>query len=115
MGEEVNIKQLQKEVYQNTINLGYEVNKKTTLKKLKEELKEFKDSGKRHFSVIKESLEIKDDKNFLDHFNKRLKNTEYDEIPDMFFVLLSYCEKNNIDFETLVLNKLRYNKLRGIK
>lgn len=111
----MDIKKLQKHVYRNTFELGYRVNKKTTVKKLKEEIKEFKDSGKRHHSVIQESLEIINDKEFLEHFNNRIKNTEYDEIPDMFFVMLSYCEKNEIDFESLVKNKLRYNSLRDPK
>jgi hypothetical protein len=111
----MNIKELQEKVYRNTLRLGYSIDKKTTIKKLKEELNEFRDSGKRNYSVIEESFNILEDEEFLKHFNNRIKNTEYDEIPDMFFVILSYCEKNYIDFETLVKNKLRYNSLRDPK
>ena len=104
--------ELQKAVYDTTKSLGYTVNKGNTLRKLKEELKEFR-HAKRSDSFRSEFLSnIQDDKAFKECFEHHVKHTEHDEIPDMFFVLLSYCQEYDIDFETLVMNKLRYNKLR---
>ena len=108
----IDLTKLQYDVWTNTKRLGYLITKKTTLKKLKEEIKEFKKAKPVRWDKSLKLSMFKSDKQFLHAFENDIKGTEHDEIPDKFFVLLSYCEENNIDFSILVANKLRYNKLR---
>jgi hypothetical protein len=108
----IDLVKLQKQVWNNTVRMGYTINKKTTIKKLKEELKEFKLSRVIPNFRAEHLSNIKNNSDFVFNFECHVKHSEHDEIPDMFFVLLSYCEQNNIDFETLVMNKLKYNKYR---
>ena len=109
----MNIKDLQKEVYKTTVDLGYKINKKTTVKKLKEEFKEFKVANTKNKGLAYPAKDIKSDKDFKQYFDAYIKGSEFDEIPDMIFVLLSYCEEVGIDAETLIKNKLRYNYVRN--
>lgn len=108
----MNLKSLQKNTYANTINLGYKVNKITTCDKLNEELTEFETAKHGDIKKAYQLSYVKDDKEFKRIFETHIKGTELDEIPDMIFVMLSYCEEHNIDFETLAKIKNRYNKLR---
>lgn len=108
----IDFKSFQKEVYEITKFLGYKVSKKNTLKKLREEYKEFKQAKPVNSYIIDEIANTKDDNLFKSMFNLILKDTEADEIPDDIFIKASYCEHMGYDLETLLMIKKRYNSLR---
>lgn len=108
----IDLKAFQEEVYNITQFLGYKINKKNTLKKLKEEYKEFKKAEPVDPSLVHRAANIQDDKQFLNYFITNLKDTEADEIPDDIFVKLSYCEYMGYDSEELCMVKKRYNSLK---
>jgi len=111
----MDIEKMQKDVYGETKRLGYEVNLYTTIGKLDEELKELKNCSAGDRRNIYTAGFIQNDADFKSYFENKIKNTVYDEIPDMIFVLMSYCECKNVNIETLMNMKLRYNKLRNKK
>lgn len=111
----IDLEQLQMDVYKNTKRLGYDIDFKSTVLKLREELKEFKRSDPVYFDTSNFMKDIKEDSYFLERFEKDIKHSVDDEIPDMIFVLMSYCQSSGRDLETLIMNKLRYNRLRKPK
>lgn len=110
----IDLKWLQKEVHSITKFLGYKVNKKNTLKKLKEEYREFKKAKPVNPGLVLCAANIRCDQAFMHFFETRLKNTEADEIPDDIFVKLSYCQEMGYDIEDLLMVKKRYNSLKKI-
>ncbi len=112
----IDLNDIAKEVYSNTIRLGYSVNKDNTCDKLLEEVDEFSIAEKLDSDVTSAIVSnIQDDETFKIRYEAQIKGTEQDEIPDLLFVAMSYCVAHDIDIETAVMNKLRYNRLREIK
>ena len=108
----IDLTEFQNKVYETTKRLGYIVNKKNTIKQLKEEIKELKKAKFVSPSLVHFGLNIQDDNKFVEFFEKRLKNTIADEIPDMAFILMSYSKSIGHDIEELYMLKERYNLYR---
>lgn len=112
----IDLSKLQGEVHQITKFLGYKINKRLTIKKLKQEIKEFKKSHiQRNKNAPLIGSTIQNDEQFVKYYDKYLKGTTHDEAPDIVMVVLSYCQEMGIDFETDFMNKYRYNTLRKKK
>ena len=112
----INLTELQKTISDNARFLGYKTNKKESIKKIKQELKEFRKSPKQH--NVSRSYQvscIKDDEKFRRFYDLYLKNTVQDEAIDLILVAISYLDYEGIDSETALMNKIRYNKLRPKK
>ncbi|MFW5847488.1 MAG: hypothetical protein ACOCVF_01025 [bacterium] len=50
-----------------------------------------------------------------EQFEKYIKDTMEDEIADAIIRLLGFCGENNVNIEWHILNKMKYNNLRGYK
>jgi NTP pyrophosphatase (non-canonical NTP hydrolase) len=112
----INLNMLQKKVHQITISLGYKHDKKNTIAALKRELKEFKKSKEQLDKNTSFKISnVENDSNFKEFYEHLIKGTNEDEIPDIIIVLMSHCQENGIDLETILKNKIRYNRLRGKK
>jgi NTP pyrophosphatase (non-canonical NTP hydrolase) len=112
----LNTLEIQKETLEDTVRLGYTVNKQTTIDKLIEEIEEFQISEKLICSTTPRLISnTQCDKQFKREYEKFVVGTEEDELPDLVKVIMSYCEFADIDLETCIMNKHRYNKLRNKK
>lgn len=112
----IDLSKLQGEVHATTKFLGYKINKRLTIKKLKQEIKEFKHSRfQRNKNAPLVASTIQDDKKFVKYYETYLKGTTHDEAPDIVMVILSYCQEMGVDFETDFMNKYRYNLHRKKK
>ena len=108
----INLFKFQEDTRLNAIRLGYRTNRKAILKQLKKEYKEFKRSRWISPYKVHYALNIEDDDTFIEFFDKELKGTIADEIPDMPFILMSYTSSMGHDTEDLYMLKQRYNNLR---
>ena len=110
----IDIKQFQRETHLITKLLGYQdLSKKATIKKLKEEIQEFKAARPADIARIKKASNIQDNEEFKAYFDEHLKDTEADEIPDLIFIMLSFCQEYHYDVELLMAVKNRYNTERA--
>lgn len=108
----MDIPKLQLQVNATTKKLGYTITRATTIAKLKDEINELDFSKPINTCALPKMLiDVKSDKLFFKIYKEHVKKTELEEIPDMFFVLLSYCEEIGIDFETLAIAKKRFNDI----
>jgi len=108
----VDIPRLQLQVNTTTKKLGYTITRETTIAKLKDEINELDFSKPIDSCALPKMLvDVKNDGLFFKVYKDHVKGTELEEIPDMFFVLLSYCEEIGLDFETLAIAKKRFNDL----
>jgi NTP pyrophosphatase (non-canonical NTP hydrolase) len=55
------------------------------------------------------------DQEFKEVFEKEVKDTVEDELADTIIRLLAFCGENDIDIEYHIMNKMKYNHLRGFK
>ena len=112
----IDLTKISKEVYENTVRLGYSIDKDKTIDKMCVELLEFQVAEKLESDVISARISnIEDDQEFKREYESKIKGSEQDEIPDLIKVLMSYCVSVDIDLETCFMNKLRYNRLRDKK
>jgi len=108
----MNMQKLQKDSHKIAISFGYKINKNTTIDYIKGELEELKTSNPSLIGKIHENISnIKDDKKFHDKYMNLVKGTEAEEIPDSFYALLTYCQEIGLDFETIAMNKKRFNEI----
>jgi len=111
----VNLKQFQEEVHSITKFFEYKCDKRSIIKHMKKEIKEFKKAKPISPEMIYCAANIRDDKDFVDYFEMKLKGTEADEMPDPGFVMMSYAEEHKYDMEIINHIKKRYNSLRSKK
>lgn len=112
----IDLTKLQQEVYSNTIRLGYNPNKKETIRAVKRELREFSKTKKvLHKAINTVVSDTICDNQYKKVYDMHIKDKEECEIADIVFVLMSYCEQNGIDLETCLMNKKRYNDNRSPK
>lgn len=112
----VDLNKLQRIANKQAIKLGYKTDKESILDKLLIELEELKEAKKQNnVSMSYTASCIRDDKQFVKYYEKNLKDTTQDEAPDIILVILSYLQDEGLDSETLLMNKMRYNRLRKRK
>jgi len=109
----IDLTELQSKTYDNTIRLGYTVNKEATIDKMIDELQELK-TAKRSPDIfkLKNISNIQDNKEFCKEYNKLVKDTDVCEASDLIKVILSYFEYMDQDSELCVMMKNRYNNHR---
>lgn len=97
----------------NAKRLGYKTDRKNTIKALKNEIKELKRAKRLMDCSAPYKIScIRDNKKFIEQYEKFLKGTIHDELPDIILPALSLADKEKIDIETDVMNKIRYNEYR---
>lgn len=65
--------------------------------------------------IITPTLEIKDNQEFINEFEKKFKDTVDDELSDVVIRVLDLAEYHEIALELHILAKMRYNALREYK
>ena len=109
----IDLLELQKKTYDNTIRLGYTVDKMSTIQKVMDELLEFRHAKPSpDIMEIKAISNIKNPAEFVKAYELHLKDREGCEISDIIKVLLSYSESINTDSEMNLVLKNRYNNYR---
>ena len=112
----IDLLELQKKTYDNTIRLGYKVDKISTIQKVMDELLEFRHAKPSpEVAIIRQISNIEDPVAFCFAYEEYLKDREGCEISDIIKVLLSYSESIDTDSEMNLVLKNRYNNYRVAK
>ncbi len=112
----ISLLELQKVTHEDTKRLGYATHKQAIIKKLLEEVEEFRVAGKTPCPFeVRRISNIQDPVEFCKEYDKHLKDKEGGELSDIIKICLSYSEEIGTNSEDNLMLKDRYNKYREIK
>ena len=120
--EEMNINELVKEVYANAQAKGWYDNGKAQnigerIALIHSEVSEALEAD-RNDKYVKYDMMVSDidsDEFFKDTFERFVKDTFEDEMADIVIRVMDMCALKNIDLESHIIAKMRYNSLRSIQ
>jgi NTP pyrophosphatase (non-canonical NTP hydrolase) len=115
----MDFKKLCNQAYKNATKKGFydkDPSFGALLMQVVEELGEASDADRKGKQAKKGDAEyltrLEDQQVFKNVFENSLKDTVEDELADAFIILAGICKHRNIDIESSIICKMRYNKTR---
>lgn len=113
------IQELQNEIHDNAVKKGFWEEPVNIAEKLMLVVTEVAEMCEAHrkakHCVVYPDLSIEDNERFKAYFENAIKDTFEDEMADAIIRLLDMAKRQNIDIESHIKAKMRYNSLRPYK